>query len=44
VEKKTHKLTKKNKGDLVRGEKIEKWERCKAKAHQQSIELAIWNS
>jgi len=35
---------KKNKGDLVRGERIEKWERCKAKAHQQLIELAICNS
>ncbi len=35
---------KKNKGDLVRGEIIEKWEQCKAKAQQQLIELAICNS
>ncbi len=42
--KKPTKSQKKNKGDLVRGEGIEKWERCKAKAQQQLIELAICNS
>jgi hypothetical protein len=41
VDKKTHKVTKKNKGDLVKCEGIEKWERCKAKDQQQLIELAI---
>jgi hypothetical protein len=41
--KKFTKSPKKNKGDLVRGERIEQWERCKAKAQQQLIELAICN-